>query len=219
MTKSKPATRVVVADTAFLIRKGLRTLLQEQPQFECVAEVATAEGLYTTLGSVMTDVLIIDHCCNACFSYEAIAEVRKRYPRLNVLVISHEKSPDAVRRILQLGVRNYLLKDCDAQEITDALVACAGGEKYFCAQIVDLLLEKELAAEGHCMTGAISERELDVIRHLVSGQRPKEIAAAMHLSYHTIVTHKRNIYAKLGISNTVELAMYAVKTGLLLPGT
>ena len=65
------------------------------------------------------------------------------------------------------------------------------------------------------MTGSISDREIEVIMQLVTGKRPKEIAEVMSLSYHTIVTHKRNIYSKLGISNTIELAMYAVKTGLM----
>lgn len=213
MKSSKPI-RVIIADTAFIIRRGLRTLMQENDQFEYVTEVSNPTDLYEALANCQTDVLIIDHCCNDCFSLELIAGVKEKYPKLNLLVISHEKSPEEVRRIINLGVRNYLLKDCDEQEITDAIVACAAGEKYFCGQIIDILLEKELSSDEHCMTGSISGREVDVIRQLVSGKRPKEIALLMNLSYHTIVTHKRNIYSKLGISNTVELAMYAVKTGL-----
>lgn len=213
MSSSRPI-QVIIADTSFIIRKGLRTLLQENKLFEYITEVSAPAGLYEALANHQTDVLIIDHCCNDCFSIELIADLRNKYPDLNLLVISHEKSPEEVRRIINLGVRNYLLKDCDEQEITDAIVACAAGEKYFCGQIIDILLEKELSTDEHCMTGSISDREVDVIRQLVSGKRPKEIATLMNLSYHTIVTHKRNIYSKLGISNTVELAMYAVKTGL-----
>ena len=189
--------------------------MSENGQFEVVQEAASSETLFNMLKNHSADVLIIDHCCNDCFSVGDIAKVKNTYPDLKVLVISHEKSSDEIKKIINLGVKNYLLKDCGEQEIIDAVLACARGEKYFCGQIIDVLLEKELSKEEHCMTGSISDREIDVIRQLVTGKRPKEIAGIMNLSYHTVVTHKRNIYSKLGISNTIELAMYAVKTGLM----
>jgi len=180
-----------------------------------VSEVSDAQRLQDTLRHQPVDVLIVDHCCDDCFSLEVIAQMKKEHPQLNILVISHEKTIDEIKKVVSLGIRNYLLKDCSEQEITEAVVACARGEKYFCGQIIDLLLEKELSPQEHCLSGGISERELEVIKRLVSGKRPKEIAALMNLSYHTIVTHKRNIYAKLGISNSIELAQYAVRTGLM----
>jgi DNA-binding NarL/FixJ family response regulator len=207
--------RILIADTAFIVRKGLQTLVEENSRYTYVAEVESAQSLFDTLKKETADVLVIDHCCADCFSLEVIEQVKDDYPELNILVISQEKSPDEIKKIINLGIKNYLLKDCGEQEIIDAIDACAAGEKYFCGQIIDILLEKELSKDEHCMTGSISDREVDVIRQLVTGKRPKEIAAIMNLSYHTVVTHKRNIYSKLGISNTIELAMYAVKTGLM----
>lgn len=214
MRRSHPI-KVIIADTAFIIRKGLRTLVMENSAFEYVTEVTDTKTLENALKENEADVLIVDHCCDDCFSIDVIDQVKNRYPSLNILVISHEKAADEIKRIINIGIKNYLLKDCDEQEITDAIKACARGEKYFCGQIIDALLEKELSAQEHCATGSISEREIEVIKELVTGKRPKEIAARMNLSYHTIVTHKRNIYSKLGINNTIELAKYAVKTGLL----
>jgi len=215
MLKNNTPIKVIIADTAFIIRKGIRTLLLENKQFEFVNEADSSETLFMVLKNDPVDVLIIDHCCDDCFSVDSISEIKSKYPNLNILVISHEKSSVEIKKIINLGIKNYLLKDCDEKEITDAIMACARGEKYFCGQIIDVLLEKEISKDEHCMTGSISDREIDVIRQLVTGKRPKEIAAIMNLSYHTIVTHKRNIYSKLGISNTIELAMYAVKTGLM----
>lgn len=212
--KKNSPIKIIIADTAFIVRKGLRTLIEETPQFEYVTEAADADALKKALTASAADVLIIDHCCDDCFSIEAIEEIKSRYPRLSILVISHEKSAEEIKKIIGIGIKNYLLKDCDEQEIIDAIRSCAKGEKYFCGQIIDILLEKELTADEHCMTGSISDREGEVIRHLASGKRPKEIAVLMSLSYHTVVTHKRNVYSKLGINNTVELAKYAVKTGL-----
>ncbi len=207
--------KIIVADTAFLIRKGLRTLIKEDPRFEYVTEVVDAKSLQQALKKELPDVLIVDHCCDDCFSLNVIKSIRREYPALHVLVISHEKTAEEIKKIIGTGIKNYLLKDCDEQEITDAIISCAKGEKYFCGQIIDVLLEKEIASKDHCMTGSITEREIDVIRELVSGKRPKEIADILNISYYTIVTHKKNIYKKLGINHSIELAQYAVKTGLM----
>lgn len=214
MPQSLPI-KIIVADTAFLIRKGLRTLIKEDPRFEYVTEVVDNKSLQQALKKELPDVLIVDHCCDDCFSLNVIKSIRREYPELHVLVISHEKTADEIKKIIGTGIKNYLLKDCDEQEITDAIISCAKGEKYFCGQIIDVLLEKEISLKDHCMTGSITEREIDVIRELVSGKRPKEIADILNISYYTIVTHKKNIYKKLGINHSIELAQYAVKTGLM----
>lgn len=189
--------------------------MDENKRFENVGVASDTRSLKEALDKGDADVLIVDHCCDDCFSIEVIAGIKNENPKLNILVISHEKSADEIRKILNIGIKNYLLKDCDETEITDAIIACAKGQKYFCGQIIDVLLEKEISSREHCVTGSISERELEIIKELVTGKRPKEIAEMLSLSYHTIVTHKRNIYSKLGINNSIELAQYAMKTGLM----
>lgn len=214
MSKTAPI-KIIIADTAFLIRKGLRTLIKEDPRFEYVTEVVDSKSLQQALKKQIPDVLIVDHCCDDCFSLNVIKSIKKEYPELHILVISHEKTAEDIKRIIGIGIKNYLLKDCDEQEVTDAIISCSKGEKYFCGQIIDVLLEKEISVKDHCMTGSITEREIDVIRELVSGKRPKEIADILNISYYTIVTHKKNIYKKLGINHSIELAQYAIKTGLM----
>ena len=211
----KKPISVIIADTAFLIRKGLRTLVKENPNFEYITEVVDSRSLHAELKKKLPDVLIVDHCCDDCFSLRVINNIKKEYPQLNILVISHEKTAEEIKKIIGIGIKNYLLKDCDEQEITDAITCCAKGEKYFCGQIIDVLLEKEISVKDHCATGGITEREVEVIRELVSGKRPKEIADVLNISYFTIITHKKNIYKKLGINHSIELAQYALKTGLM----
>ncbi len=78
-----------------------------------------------------------------------------------------------------------------------------------------MLLEKEISIKEHCETGGITEREIEIIKQLVSGKRSKEIAEILHISPFTVNTHKKNIYRKLGINHSYELAQYALKTGLM----
>jgi DNA-binding NarL/FixJ family response regulator len=206
---------VIIADTSFLIRKGLRTLVQENTEFNYLTEVADAKSLRTALKKHTADVLVVDHCCDDCFSLNVISAIKRDYPALNVLVISHEKTAAEIKKIIGIGIKNYLLKDCGEHEIIDAIKCCAKGEKYFCGQIIDVLLEKEISIKDHCETGGISEREIEIIKELASGKRPKEVADILNISYHTVSTHKKNVYKKLGISHTIELMQYALKTGII----
>lgn len=214
MTVTKPIS-VIIADTAFIIRKGLRTLIKENPDFEYITEVSDSKSLNNALKDHDPNVLIVDHCCDDCFSLNVISKIKSDYPQVNILVISHEKTIDEIKKIIGIGIKNYLLKDCSEQEIIDAISCCAKGEKYFCGQIIDVLLEKEISAKEHCETGGITERELEIIKLLVSGKRSKQIADILHISHFTVNTHKKNIYKKLGITHSYELAQYALKTGLM----
>lgn len=207
--------RVVIADTSFIIRKGLRMLIKENPRFEFVAEVADADSLHKILSQIETDVLVVDHCCDDCFSLSVIDSIKTTHPELKILVISHEKSTEEIRKIISVGIKNYILKDCDEHEITEAIIASARGEKYFCGQIIDILIEKQISPKYHCATGGITERELEIISLLVSGNRPKEIASKLHISPFTVNTHKKNIYKKLSINNSYELSQFAIKSGIL----
>lgn len=212
--RASQAITVAIADTAYIVRKGLKSLVKENPAFEFVAEAADAESLEKILTSHKPKVLIVDHCCDDCFSIDFIARIKEEYPSVHILVISHEKSIQEIDEVTGIGINNYLLKDCDEQEITDAIISCAKGEQYFCGQIIDLIMEKESEA-GRCETGTISQREMDVIRHLAAGRKPREIADLLHISHYTVTTHRKNIYKKLGISHSYELARFALKTGLM----
>jgi DNA-binding NarL/FixJ family response regulator len=213
--ENRKLINVVIADTSFLIRKGLKTIINETSDFNYQAEVADASSLKTVLQNNDPDVLIVDHCCDDCFSLETISDIKKNYPTLNILVISHEKTATEIKKIISIGIKNYLLKDCDEHEIIDAIRSCANDKKYFCSQIIDVLLEREIEKNKTCETGGVTERELDVIKELVSGKRPKEIVDILNISYNTIITHKKNVYKKLGINNPVELMQYALNTGII----
>jgi DNA-binding NarL/FixJ family response regulator len=207
--------KVAIADTEFLMRRGLKAIIEDNSDFSFVAEAASSKSLKKIVSESNIDVLIIDHCCDDCFSINTIKKIKQDNPQLNILLISHEKSANEIKKVIEIGIKNYLLKDCDEQEINDAIKSCAKGEKYFCGQIIDILLDKEILNKVNCSTGGISERELEVIEALAEGKKSSEVAEIMNISYHTVVTHKKNIYRKLGIKTNFELIQFAIKTGIL----
>lgn len=213
--KKKKPIKIILADTDFAIGKRLRTLVSENKQFEYVAEAKDDKDLTSALAKYEADVLIVDHCCEECFSLEAVRNIKEDNPALNILMIYHKKTAEEINKMINTGIKNYLLKDCEEGEIIDAIKACAKGEKYFCRQTIEVLLEKRISGKDHFLTGRISKRETDIIKQLVTGKKPKEIAGIMNLSYHTVVKHKRNIYTKLGITNRIELIQFAAKSGLI----
>jgi DNA-binding NarL/FixJ family response regulator len=206
---------VVIADTSFLIRKGLRSLIEDSFGLNFLADVSNANNLIEIIADKMPNVLIVDHCCDDCFSLNVIQKIKHTFPTLNILVISHEKSLEEIRRVLDIGIKNFLLKDCDEHEMLEAIIACSKGEKYFCSQIIDILLENEISSPKSFEIVGITDRELEIITLLVAGNRPKEIAHKLSISPLTVNTHKKNIYKKLGINHSFELAQYALKTGIM----
>ena len=180
-----------------------------------VAEASDGKSLRKAVTANPESVLVVDPSSHSQFSLDVIGKIRADNPALKVLVLSWEKSGEAIKNVISHGINNYVHKDSDPREITEAIVACSKGQKCFCSKVVQILLEKELADLKTNSAGKLSDREVQVIKELVSGKRPREIAKRMELSYHTIVTHKRNIYAKLGIKTTIELAQYAVRNGLM----
>lgn len=207
--------RIIIADTAFIIRKGLRTLIQEVPEFEYITEAVDLGSLHKAMNTHRPDVLIVDHCCDDCFELNEIKTIKDLYPTCHILVISHVKTADEIKKVIGIGIRNYLMKDCDEQEIKNAITSCARGENFFCGQIIDVLLDKEFSMSGNCDASTITDRELEIILLLISGKRPKEIACTLNISPFTVNTHKKNIYKKLGINHSYELAQYAFKSGLM----
>ena len=109
-----------------------------------------------------------------------------------------------------------MLKNCSEQELSKAIYNCSLNKKFFSDEIIDALLENDIAVKQTKVSADLTEREAEIIRLLVGGNRPKEVAEMLHISLYTVNTHKKNIYRKLGVNHSYELAKYAVEAGFML---
>lgn len=209
--ESNKFIKIIIAESSFIGRKGLKTLIKER-EFELMADTEDHLATQEALEKFKPDLLITEHH-PLHFNSDFIIEVKTKYPDVAILVISKQRSAYEFRKLMSSGIKNFLLDDCGENEILRGLTACIKGEKFFCSQIVDLLLESELPKNNPTEKN-ITEREKEVIRLLVAGLKPKQIAEKMNLSYHTIIAHKRNVYSKLGIRNSIALTQYAINKGL-----
>jgi DNA-binding NarL/FixJ family response regulator len=214
--------RVIIADSSELSLIGLRAVFNEVPDINVVGIARTLEELEDTVRSAVVDVVLVDHSAEG-FGEEALQLIPRCSSRVKVVCISHDPASMTVRNAIRLGVRSYVKKDCDIQEIIDSVVRSARGEHFFCGKILEKLEVEELNLEEmvgeplSCDPITLSKRETEIVCMIVEGHSYTQIADRLNISSHTVTTHRKNIMGKLGVNNTAALVMYAVKVGLVSP--
>jgi DNA-binding NarL/FixJ family response regulator len=151
-----------------------------------------------------------------------IKELIKENKKLKVLAISDFPGREKTNQLFENGISSFLLRECDANEISEAIEATMHNKRFMCGRIADLMLfenqikDKQISIRSFSCEGlTISERELEIIQNIAEGLSNKEIADKLCLSTHTVNTHRKNIMSKLGVNNTAGVVMYAVKNNLL----
>ncbi|HRO99731.1 MAG TPA: response regulator transcription factor [Flavobacteriales bacterium] len=214
--------RTLLADNSELTLLGLRTLFANVPRIEVVGEAYDAIQLQALLIREKPDVVLMDHTAEG-FGSKAIREGLKRVKRTRFVSITPDPSPMALMSAIRAGVTSYIKKDCGTDEIIDAVLDTADGQKFFCGKILETLrkasfdVDQFLAEPLTCAPVTLSDRECEVIALIAEGLSYTRIAERLHLSAHTVTTHRRNIMQKLGVNSTAAVVMYAVKNGLVTP--
>jgi DNA-binding NarL/FixJ family response regulator len=212
--------KILIADSNFLSRKGMALLLNEHPGFELVAEAASNSELFNELGASGADLLILDYS-SSTFNIDDIRKSIEMSAGLKILGITPMQPKVTLHKALDSGVISHLLKDCDRDEIIQAIEETAKGSKFLCGKILNALTEDPTETVPQSMVACegvnVTEREAEIIRLVAEGHSNKEIADMLFLSTHTVTTHRKNIMNKLGINNTAGLVLYAVRENIISP--
>ena len=210
--------KIILADSQYLIRLGLRHLLERNDRIEVLGECGNAKDMMTQVTDLNPDLVILDYQNSGHFNVEDIRELKHISPNTRIMVISSDSNKENIHKVLEYGVLSYLTKECDEDEITSAVIAVSKNQKFFCNKILDILLEKHLPKEEeNCQPTELTTRELEVVKLIVDGIATPEIADKLNLSPHTVYTHRKNLMKKLKINSTSELVRYAITTGLVDP--
>jgi DNA-binding NarL/FixJ family response regulator len=210
---------ILLADNSYLIRQGIRSLVDEVSEFSLIGEADTATVLSEKLLSEQPRVLILDYTSES-FCMDDIAVIREQHPTVNMLAITNPGDRSAFSRAMQSGLISHLLKDCGKEEIIEAIHSTAEGKQFLCGKIVECMLNQNTdrpltKSEASCEGLKVSVREIEIIRLIADGFSNKQIAEKLFLSVHTVTTHRKNIMNKLGVNNTAALMMFAVRENLL----
>ena len=207
---------ILHANANVLMANGLNTILARGGGIDNIKIVKNERELFEELDKGGYELLVIDPSAKGHFSVETTLQLKQKFPDQKTLIISDIETPREVLRILEKGVQGYLTRQCDESEITHAIFAIAKGEKFYCNKVIDIILNKQFSTEeDNCEPTALSERENEITALIASGFTNKEIGEKLHLSHHTVHTHRRNILKKLGVKSASELTLYAINVGLI----
>lgn len=213
--------RILIADSHPLIACGLHATLRSHGLEEVVGHARDEHRLFELVADFTPDLVILDFVAEG-FTVETIVKLKSRF-KVKVLALTDAQRGSTLVHALRAGVDGYVKKDCDLQEIIEAVRETHAGRKFFCGQILETIrmegidLESLDVVDPGCTGVSLSNRELDVIRLIAEGFTNPQISEKLFVSPHTVTTHRRNILQKLGAHNTAAIVMYAVQAGLVSP--
>jgi two-component system, NarL family, response regulator NreC len=211
--------RILLADDHRLVRHGLRKILEEQPDWEIVAEVANGREAVQRAAEERPDVAVLDIAMPQLNGVEATRQIQRRCPEVNVLILSMHADEAYIRQALQAGARGYLMKDSADTDLIGAVSAVAEGKSFFSPSAARVMLDdyvRRLSEKGTMdRFDTLSEREREVFQLIAEGHSNREIAGLLCVSPSTIETHRSHILEKLGVHSAAELVLYAVRKGVI----
>ena len=199
---------VLLVDDHGLVRRGFRRLLEDDPEIVVVGEASDGHEAVALVTEHHPAVVVMDFALPSMNGAIATRQILKSAPETRVLMLSMHSESTYVRTCLEAGARGYLLKNALDLELAEAVKRVASG-----AIVLDPRLEK-LATEPEQDRPALTARELEVLQLIVHGKSSKDIAAILGISANTIAVHRANLMQTLGIHNTAELVVYAIRNGL-----
>jgi two-component system invasion response regulator UvrY len=209
-------TNVMLVDDHAVVRMGFRLLLEGSTDIKVVGEAESGEEACRKYPELRPDVVVMDISMPGIGGLEAIDRILAREPSARILVLSAHEDAMHARRVLKAGAAGYLTKRSAAEALIQAIRQVQQGKTFLEPEIAQQLAMQQLNGDRNPLD-MLSEKEFKVFLSLAKGQSVAEIAEVMSLSPRTIGTHLYNIKQKLGASNSAELAIIAIRAGLLEP--
>ena len=211
--------RIVIVDDHELVRDPLAELLESQQEFEVVASVGDAESAVSAALEHQPDVLLMDIDMPGTLAFDAAGRINTMQPDTRIIFISAFCYDHYIESALKVRARGYVTKSQPTAHVMDAIRAVIAGKVYFSSDVQARLVlgsdGPQLAETDRTRRSTLSPRETEVLMHLAKGMSKKQISGAMHISVKTVDGHTEKIMSKLDIHDRVELALFAVREGLI----
>ena len=210
--------RVLIADDHAIVREGLRSLLDVQPDIEVAGEARDGQEAVDMAAALQPDIVLMDITMPVMNGLDATRAVKQRDPAVKVLILTMHEGDEYFFKLLDAGASGYLIKGCSSGELISALRAVQQGDVFLYPTMTKKLLSDYLhrgKGGDRDNTDGLTNREKEVLKYVADGNTNQEIADALVLSVATVQTHRANIMQKLGLHNSAELVKYALRQGLI----
>ena len=212
-------TRILIADDHGIVRTGLKLLFERSEDMQVVAEAADGREAVRLAKELQPDIVIMDIGMPLLNGIDATAQIVRDNERIGVIIMSMYTDESYIVRALDAGARGYLLKDNADEDIERAIRSVVIGRPFFSPTIAQALLDDYLrlmrergVQDSYAL---LTDREREVLQLLAEGKSNKEAATILNLSPYTIETHRQNLMQKLGLHNTAEIVLYAVRKAII----
>lgn len=210
--------RIMLAENHAIVREGLRSLLEKQPDIEVVCEAEDGRIAFERARELLPDIVIIDIAMPNLNGIEATRKIIKEFPQTKVIALSVHSNRVFVANMLEAGARGYVLKEDLFDELLKAIRAVTAGESYLSSQITGIVIEdyvKGLATDADSPLSFLTERECRVMRLITEGHTTEQIASKLDLSIKTIEAIRRRIMQKLDAHTIADLVKIAIVENLV----
>jgi DNA-binding NarL/FixJ family response regulator len=212
--------RVLLADDHAMVRRGLRMVLDAEPDLDVVAEAGNGAEAVELALSTDVDLAVLDVAMPRMTGLQAAAELKRRRPELRTLMLSMYDSEQYFFEALKAGASGYVLKSAADHDLVEACRAAMRGEPFLYPAAVTALIRDYLDRASHgeaTPTDPLTPREREIVKLVAEGHTTDEIAGMLVISKKTVEHHRSHILEKLGLRDRVELARYAIRRGLVEP--
>jgi DNA-binding NarL/FixJ family response regulator len=209
--------RILLADDHRIMREGLRSLLEKQPDTEVIAEAENGRTTLQMSRRFKPDVILMDIIMPDLNGIEATRQILAELPDIKVIALSMHSDKKFVVEMLNAGASGYLLKDTAFEELGKALHTVVNNRTYLSPKIAGLMAEDyspSIATKDSSVSLVLTSREREVIQLIAEGKTTKQIASLLNVSVKTVETHRKKIMDKLGTNSVAELTKYAIREGL-----
>jgi DNA-binding NarL/FixJ family response regulator len=206
-------TKVLIADSQFLTAEACRRLLEEDERFVVLGVISTKYELEKMLLEMDKGILIADL---AFADFGSITEFKNMlfpFPNVQVLILTNTMSKNYLVEFNNACFKNIIYKTSDRDELFSAIESTIKGKKNYSPELLDLMFDMNMDKQSPYESKVLTSSEKDIVNLISRGFTTKEIASRKNISYHTVNTHRKNIFRKMGVSNSSELIMNALKAG------
>lgn len=203
--------RILLVDDHRILLEGIKTLFNNEPELEVVAEASLASMARQLLERLSVDLLLTDLSMPDTVHTEFIKEVRQQHPSLKILVLSMHDESQLIQDVLAAGAQGYVLKSNSKDELVHAIRQVLSGQTYVSPDVQRKLLETGSATQGSLLT----QREIEIVRLMAQEYANKQIADKLFISERTVESHRKNIFKKLNTHSAVGVIRYAIGNNLL----
>ena len=212
--------RIILADDHTVLRHGLVKSFQNEKDMEVIAQAKDGYSTVELVKQLYPDVVIMDIGMPDLNGIEATRQITKAFPQTKVVALSMHSGRNFIIEMFKAGASGYLLKDCEFDELVNAVRLVVAGKTYISPSISDVVVEnyvRNFPEKKDSAFSVLTKREREVLQLLTEGKTTKQIAKRLHISAKTVEVHRLNMMSKLKIDSIAQLTKYAIQEGLTQP--